>query len=135
MLLSLAVVNGLLTAIGGEGQQWLSGFTNQLFSLIGEKKWVEHFPPMPTMRRSTAAVCSGKSLVVAGGEKEVPLDSVTKLKTVEVMDTETLQWSTASSLPFPLAYASATICQNHSYLPAGIWHNLQWQISADLFHS
>ena len=32
------------------------------------------------------------------------------------MDTETLQWSTASNLPFPLAYASATICQNNIYL-------------------
>ena len=32
------------------------------------------------------------------------------------MDAETLQWSTASSLPFTLAYASATICQDRIYL-------------------
>jgi len=76
----------------------------------GERKWVEHFPPMPTKRFGAAAVCSGKSLVVAGG------DSTSLLNIVEVMDTETLQWSTASSLPFALKYASGTICQDLIYL-------------------
>ena len=56
---SLAVVSGLLTAIGG----WPgSNATNQLFSLTGEGKWVERFPPMPTKCYSTASVverCSG----------------------------------------------------------------------------
>ena len=103
---SLAVVSGLLTAIGGR-----LGVTNQLFSLTGEEKWVEHFQPMPTKRYGTAAVCSGKSLVVAGG---YGMDR--PLHIVEVMDTETLQWSTASSLPFALVYASATICQDRIYL-------------------
>ena len=103
---SLAVFCGLLTAIGGR-----LGVTNQLFSLTGEGKWVEHFQPMPTKRYGTAAVCSGKSLVVAGG---IGMDR--PLHIVEVMDTETLQWSTASSLPFVLIYASATICQDRIYL-------------------
>ena len=108
-LCSLAVVSGLLTAIGG----WLGrNVTNQLFSLTGEGKWVERFPPMPTKRNGTAAVCSGKSLVVAGGTG----GDHKLLHTVEVMDTETLQWSTASSLPFALRYASAAICQDRFYL-------------------
>ena len=106
---SLAVVSGLLTAIGG-GEGTLA--TNQLFSLAGERKWVEHFPPMPTKRCATAAVCSGTSLVVAGGVGM----NITYLDKVEVMDTETIQWSTASSLPFPLWYSSATIYQDRIYL-------------------
>ena len=105
---SLAVVSGLLTAIGGKS--WLAYHTNQLFSFTGEGNWVERFPPMPTKRNGTAAVCSGKSLVVAGGYDNKPLNIV------EVMDTETLQWSTASSLPFALRYASVTICQDRIYL-------------------
>ena len=106
---SLPVVRGLLTAIGGVPGKHA---TNQLFSLTGERKWVERFPPMPTKRYGTAAVCSEKSLVVAGGGG---LDH--KLQhIVEVMDTETLQWSTASILPFALRYASATICQDRIYL-------------------
>ena len=106
---SLAVVSGLLSTIGGElGAK----VTNQLLSLTGEGKWVEHFPPMPTKRDGTAAVCSGKSLVVAGGSG---VDHKL-LHTVEVMNSETLQWSTASSLLYPLYNASATICQDHIYL-------------------
>ena len=107
---SLAVVNGLLTAIGGWGTG--SAATNQLFNLTAERKWVEHFPPMPTKRRATAAVCSGTSLVVVGGRGR----NCSDLDIIEVMDTETLQWSTASRLPFPLCYASATICQDRIYL-------------------
>ena len=67
---------------------------------------------MPTKRILTAAVCSEKSLVVAGGRRK----DKSYLNTVEVMETETLQWSTASSLPFGLAFASATICQDSIYL-------------------
>ena len=106
---SQAVVSGLLTAIGGGSGRYV---TNQLFSFTSEGKWVERFPPMPTKRYSTAAVCSGKSLVVAGGRGR----DHKPLHLVEVMDTETLQWSTASSLPFALRYASATICQDRIYL-------------------
>ena len=106
---SLATVSCLLTAIGGGLD---SIVTNQLLSLTGKRKWVERFPPMPTKRYSTAAVCSGKSLVVAGGTG----GDHKLLHTVEVMDTETLQWSTASSLPFALRYTSATICQDRIYL-------------------
>ena len=106
---SLAIVSCLLTAIGGGLD---SNVTNQLFSLTGEGKWVERFPPMPTKRNGTAAVCSGKSLVVAGGTG----GDHKLLHIVEVMDTETLQWSTASSLPSALRYASATICQDRIYL-------------------
>ena len=113
---SLAVVNGYLTAIGGNLQvDFRTHSTNKLLSLTRRKKWVEHFPPMPTSRSCTAAVCSGKSLVVAGG-KEYIYGNPCMLNTVEVMDTNTLQWFTASSMPFALAYASATICQDHIYL-------------------
>ena len=106
---SLAVVSGLLTAIGG---RLGSKATDQLLSLSGESKWVERFLPMPTKRYGTAAVCSGKSLVVAGGSAE----DNTLLHTVEVMNTKTLQWSTASSLPFALRSASVTVCQDRIYL-------------------
>ena len=105
----LAVVSGLLTSIGGGMDR---NVTNQLFSLTGKGKWVERFPHMPTKRNGTAAVCSGNSLVVAGGSGR----DCKPLHIVEVMDAETLQWSTASSLPFAFRYASATICQDRIYL-------------------
>ena len=113
--ITLAVVSGLVTNVGG----WQSGdYTNTLFSLMedgGRRKWVEHFPRMPTKRALTAVVCSGKALVVAGGEGE----GFTVLTTVEVMDTDTLNWSTASNLPHPLSAAVATVCRDGVYLVAG----------------
>ena len=81
----------------------------------GSWKWVEHFPPMPTKRVFTAVVCSGKALVVPGGKGE----SYTRLTTVEVMDTDTLQWSTACSLPHPFSDATATVCGDRVYLAGG----------------
>ena len=74
---------------------------------------------MPTKRCLTAVVCSGRSLIVAGGLKEGDKD----LSTVEVMDTETLQWSTASSLPHPLYQASGTLCGDQVYMLGGFDQN------------
>lgn len=78
-------------------------------------KWVKHFPSMPTKRSHTTVVSSGKALVVAGGRGE----GVATLTTVEVMDTETLQWSTACRLPQPLSNASATVCGDNVYMVGG----------------
>ena len=109
---SLAMVNSCLTAIGGETSN--DEVTNSLLSLT-DNKWTRRFPPMPTKRWLTAAVCSGRSLVVAGGVGEGDKD----LSTVEVMDTKSLQWSTASSLPQPLIQASATLCRAQVYMLGG----------------
>ena len=41
------------------------------------------------------------------------------LSTVEVMDTEMVQWSVASSLPHPIADTSATVCGDCVYMLEG----------------
>ena len=64
---SLAMVNSLLTAIGGRTLNY--EVTNSLLSFT-DNKWTKRFPPMPTKRWVTAVLCSGRSLVVAGGEGE-----------------------------------------------------------------
>ena len=109
---SIAVVNGFLTAIGGktpDGQ-----VTNSLLSLTNSR-WKERFLPMPTKRWLATTVSSRSSLVVAGGIGERD----NNLRTVEVMDTETLQWSTASSFPHPLCSATATLCGDKLYMLGG----------------
>ena len=113
---TLAIVQSLVTAVGGKQS---GKCTNTLLSLVnagGKKKWVEHFPPMPTKRIFTVVVCSGNTLVVAGGKGE----GYTTLTTVEVMNTDTLQWSKTSSLPHPLTQASATACGDRVYLLGGL---------------
>ena len=111
---SLAVVRGLLTAIGGHRK---GATDSKLLSIVNDedKKWVEHFPPMPTKRSHTAAVTTEKHLIVAGGESGLS----NRLDTVEVMDIHTLVWSTAASLPHPYSRASATICGDHIYMLGG----------------
>ena len=115
--ISLAVVNRLLTAIGGVLPD--CDLTNSLVSLT-DKKWTEQFPPMPTKRQWAAAVCSGKSLVVAGGSKQ---GDKSDLSIVEVMDTQTLQWSIASCLPHPLYEASSTLCGDQVYIVGGLYQD------------
>ena len=111
---ALVVVNGVLTAVGGCDS---SGNTNKLLSLVGEGKWVEQLPRMPTKRYHTAAVCSGKTLVVIGGYCN---GGGGRLKTVEVLDVDSLQWFITSELPHPLTQASATVCGDNLYLVGGL---------------
>lgn len=100
----LVVISDLLTTVGGYN-------SNKLFTFNG-KEWVEKYPPMPTKRHSPAAVCSGHSLVVAGGHNE----QYQSIPTVEVMDTSTLQWFTAACLPKGMHRASMTKCGDDLYL-------------------
>ena len=58
---------------------------------------------------------NGKALVVAGGEGE----GFIVLTTVEMMNTDTLQWSKGNNLPHPLSAAVATVCKDSVYLLAG----------------
>ena len=111
---TLVVVHHILTMVGG----LISGrATDSLLSLMGEgkdKKWLPHLPAMPTKRYFTAAVCSGRSLIVAGGG-----DGSNELATVEVLDTDARQWSIASSLTHPLTMATISICGERLYMLGG----------------
>ena len=97
--------------------------TNSLASLTGEgkdRKWVEHFPRMPTSRYGLAAVCRGTSLIAAGG-----YGGGRTLRTVEVMDTESLQWTLVNPLPHPMWAASIAVSQEKVYLLGGFDQNGQ----------
>ena len=112
---SITIVNGWLTTVGG---RFRSSFSNELFSLTREgndKRWSKTFPPMPTKREHTTALRTGTMLIVAGGWGE---DGV--LSTVEVMNTENQQWSTAADLPQPQYSASATVYGNQLCLLGGL---------------
>ena len=109
------IINNLLTLIGGHDHRDV--LTNQLFSLTGEgsdKKWTEEFPPMPTKRYGTTALCTEATLIIIAGRGKPRNES--KLQTVEVMNTETLQWSTAANLPQPLWLAPASVCGDQIYI-------------------
>ena len=109
----LAIVNGLLTTVGGDLSS--SKPTNVLLTLLRGHRWSTHFPPMPTKRLEPAVACADHLLVVAGGKIEL----LGKLSTVEVMNTTTCQWFTAASLPVPVSGMSITVAGENVYLLGG----------------
>lgn len=66
---------------------------------------------MPTKQRAATALCTGTALIVAGGKT----DKNSTLKTVEVMNINSCQWSTAVDLPEPLRSVLAVVCGDHIY--------------------
>ena len=111
---SLAVIDGILTTVGGE--QYLK-WTNSLLSLNergGRRRWSKIFPAMPTPRNQTASVTTQQTLIVTGGCAESK-----NLNVVEVMDIPTRQWTTASHLPHPFGGISGVICGDQLYLAGG----------------
>ena len=111
----IVIVNNHLTLVGGDTSFIHHDITNQLHSFTGEgsdSRWTKIFPPMPTKRYKSTALCIGTVLIVAGGTTE----NLSSLKTIEVMSIETEQWSTAADLPKPQSYAPAAICGEHIYI-------------------
>ena len=106
---AMAVINDALTAIGGWDNQ--GAVTNTLLSLSGSS-WEEVLPPMSTKSRHPAAANTPTHLVIARGRSLLE-DGIA---TVEVLHTETLQWSTASSLPEAVRFPQMTICGGCLYL-------------------
>ena len=115
---SIAVVNGQLTAIGGEQ---LDRATSTLFSLpqdrpgIFQQKWIQQLPPMTYCRNDPAVATTNTSLIVAGGWTSFGQYSTE----VEVMDLQTLQWTSVASLPCSFSEAIATICGDRLYIGGG----------------
>ena len=109
----LAVINSLLTAVGGEKIS-SGGPTNTLTSLR-EGKWVELLPPMSTNRVWPAVVTTDNNnyVIVAGGETQFA--GGTKLATVEVLNCSSLQWTSVCDMPEPLYFIAATICNDRIY--------------------
>ena len=132
---ALVMAANKLTTVGGyqDGRP-----TNSLASLTGEgkdSKWVELFPRMPTARYFLAAVCRGRNVIAAGGH-----GGVRRLSTVEILDTDLRQWSSAASLPHPMVVASITVCGDLLYLLGGYDQNGRLTLSVltssitDLLH-
>lgn len=121
---SLAVIGGLLTAVGGFDEA--NRDTSTLLSLSSNqrrrRKWTEHFPPMPTKRSYCAVVVTGKHLIVAGGMMGISRI----LDIVELMDIASKTWYRTGSLMCPLSEACAAVSGTHVYLTGGYDHAKHW---------
>jgi hypothetical protein len=101
---ALAVVNDTLITVGGKDRQ--GTVTNTLHSLTGSS-WEDVLPPMSTKRVHPAAATTPTHLVVAGG--------LQRQTTVEVLNTDTLQWFTVSSIQSATTYPQLITCAGRFY--------------------
>ena len=118
----LVVIDGVLTAVGG----WDGSYTNKLFTLRQSRwvekypRWVEKYPPMNTARSKPAVVSTSDgqhmNVIAIGGYG----DGVGGwIDAVELYNTGSSTWSQITSLPQPLTFPSATICDNQLYVIGG----------------
>ena len=113
----LVIINNLLTLIGGDTSEDIRTInaSNRLISLTGEgsaRRWTEELPHMPTKRYRSTALCTETALIVAGGMAK----DQSPLKTVEIMNTVTKQWSTAADLPQPVIFPPAAVCGDQLHI-------------------
>ena len=115
---ALAVVNGMLTVIGGYTDK---SFSNLLYSLMdnrGSKVWLQALPPMEQARVSPGATADSAVLVVAGGDVQVQR-STSVSNTVEVLDLRSQVWMQASKLPKPVKRIKMAISSDHVFVLGG----------------
>lgn len=105
----LVVIDGALIAIGGNNE---SCYTNKQF-MLQQDKWVEHYPPMNTLRSDTTTVSTsdGNYFVIGG----YGCDGARTAK-VELFHTKYKRWYELTNLPHALAFPTATICGNHLHV-------------------
>ena len=122
---ALAVVAGVLTAVGGEmcsanGKRFPTNAVHSFKDSGGEgaTAWGVCYPPMPTKRSYCTAVSYQDALIVAGGQTTY-VQSGHCLTTVDVLNTQTAVWFRASPLPWPVRSPSTVIHDSLLYLAGG----------------
>ena len=109
---AMTTINNTLILVGGHHNDTK---VNQLgVWKTDSNQWTRPFPPMPTPRSSPSVTSYKHWLVVAGGKRKE--DS---LSTVELLDIDNKQWSTAPSTPISWYKMKSTIIGDTWYLMGG----------------
>ena len=110
---AMAAIDNQLIVAGGADPDTES-VSDQVSVLdSSDKTWTQPFPAMSTVRFTPSAIGYKRWLVVVGGS--VAPDYKNLLNVVEVLDTSSKQWYTASPLPSPTARPSLVIIQDTLY--------------------
>lgn len=115
---SLAVINNLITAVGGQKGEYGTNdyeFANNLYSL-SNRRWAEKFPPLNCVdsKSRAAVVQSESSLIVIAGVGKGGFES-----RVDILDTKSSKWSEAPELPKGSPFPSAAVCGDELYMMNG----------------
>ena len=113
----MAILTDKLTLVGGLSTSTES--TNQVAVLEGEgksSKWTHPYLPMTTPRCNPAVATCGDRLVVAGGRESLFGGD---LATVEVLNTTTKKWLSASPLPVGCSEMTSALVNQELFLLGG----------------
>ena len=119
---TLTTINSMLTTVGGKDTTSRYKTTNKVIT-HRDHKWVELYPPMPTVRCWATVVSTTTHVAVMGGQK-----GVNELAITEVMDIQNKQWSTASPLPYGIYQATTTLCGEILYLMGGYTDSNEYSV-------
>ena len=112
MRFAMTTINNTLILVGGYHNDTK---VNQLgVWKTDSNQWTRPFPPMPTPRSSPSVTSYKHWLVVAGGKRKEG-----SLSTVEILDIDNKQWSTAPSTPISWDGMKSTIIGDTWYLMGG----------------
>ncbi len=110
---ALAIVNQQLVLVGGFSRDNRDQSTILVWDSTSQR-WTTPYPNMPTAQTSPAAVGYQQFLVVAGGHGR------SRLTTVEVLNSSTKRWSTASPLPIGCSWLTPAVVGDTLYLLGGL---------------
>ena len=123
-LFAMAVIQGRLLVLVGGYDVVMDSYSNRIVQWDHQGKyWHPIYTPMPTARSDAAAVGYKHYLVVAGGS-----NGVQNLTTVEVLDTQTVQWTTVAPLPAPIEGLIQSVPLVDPARPqADTWYLMGWE--------
>ena len=111
-LYGMTTVNNQLVLAGGRDSVLRT--SNQI-RVWDDRSWTTPYPPMPTARNGSAAVGYQQFLVVAGGVGSRNDDRTV----VEILDTVTKQWHTATPLPIGCTQLTSAVVGDTLYVLGG----------------
>ena len=116
----LSTFNGQLVSTGGIPHDAPGSTpTNKVYT-FQESNWVAALPPMHTARFDPSTFTYNTRLIVCGGVTSwTSAEQYTCTSTVEMLNSETGQWSTLAPLPSALRMMSVAVSDDKCYLIGG----------------
>ena len=116
----LSELNNALVSVGGVMHNVASFTPTNSCYTFQDPHWVTSPPPMPTARFDLFVFTHNTHLIACGGVTSwTSLQQYTCTSAVEVLSSETGQWSTLTPLPFALRRMSTAISNGRCYLIGG----------------
>ena len=116
----LSEFHNCLVSVGGVMHNGPDRIPKNSVYTFQDPNWVASLPPMPTARFQLSVFTHNNHLIACGGvTRWTSLQQYTCTSAVEVLSSETGQWSTLTPLPFPLRLMSPAISNGRCYLIGG----------------